>query len=91
MIVYFGAANNDTRAILIFLWVTVGAEYGKKSWGADLTGLANLSGLPQNAAILYSCSQRAAHMMRWRMVRITNRPISTNRVTSKSGQMMNME
>jgi signal transduction histidine kinase len=28
--------------------------YGKKSWGADLTGLANLSGLPQNAAILLS-------------------------------------
>jgi hypothetical protein len=27
-------------------------EYGKKSWGKDLTGLRNLSGLPQNAAIL---------------------------------------
>jgi hypothetical protein len=27
-------------------------EYGKESWGTDLTGLANLSGLSQNAAIL---------------------------------------
>jgi hypothetical protein len=29
-----------------------GMGYGKESWGTDLTGLANLSGLPQNAAIL---------------------------------------
>jgi hypothetical protein len=30
----------------------VGGEYNKESWGTDLTALPNLSGLPQNAAIL---------------------------------------
>jgi hypothetical protein len=37
--------------------LAIGIEYGKESWGADLTGLANLSGLPQNAAILIDIKQ----------------------------------
>jgi hypothetical protein len=36
-----------------------GRKYGKESWGVDLTGLANLSGPPQNAAILHGRSEVA--------------------------------
>jgi hypothetical protein len=48
-----------TKTIVLAIEIAIngvsghGREYGKESWGVDLTGLANLSGPPQNAAILH--------------------------------------